>query len=710
MNKKEYAGIDYFRIIAVLLVIAIHTSPLLSISRIGNFILTRIIGRVAVPFFFMTSGFFLFNELSKRRLYGFLQKIGLLYGISIILYLPINIYNGYFAQDDLLLNILKDIIFDGTLYHLWYLPAIMIGAYISFHLIKRLGYKKAFALAIILYIIGLLGDSYFGLTRSFKPLRGLYEYIFMVSDFTRNGVFFAPVFLILGGMIAKRKKQCSIQFYMIGFFTTLLLMIVEGLYINGIRFQRHDSMYILLIPTMFFLFNMLILFEGKSLIILRKTAMIIYIIHPMVIIGIRLIAKLTNMQSLLIDNNLVHYIIVSILSCISALSIAMFLQKKCVYVDNGKAEKDKDRAWIEINYSNLKHNVTELKKTMSDKCEFMAVVKADAYGHGAIKVSTYLNKIGIRSFAVATIDEGIALRKHGIIGDILILGYTDVSRIQDIISFNLIQTVVDYEYAGKLDEYGYSIEVHIKIDTGMHRIGENASDINKISEMFHYKNLNVSGIYTHLCVADSVKEQDIKFSNGQINSFNTLLDKLKVKGIKLPKVHVQSSYGILNYPELDYNYARIGIALYGAIDTVRDKTKVQLNLRPVLSLRAKVALVRNINKDESVSYGRTFTAKKEMLIAVIAIGYADGVPRNLSCESGNVLIHGFRVPIIGRVCMDQLIVDITDVPQVKQGDIVTLIGKDGRDSIYVTEVANNCSSIPNEILSRLSCRLKKIYI
>lgn len=710
MNKKEYAGIDYFRIIAVLLVIAIHTSPLLNISRTGNFILTRIFGRVAVPFFFMTSGFFLFNELSKRRLYGFLQKIGLLYGISIILYLPINIYNGYFAQDDLLFNVLKDIVFDGTLYHLWYLPAILIGAYISFHLIKGLGYKKAFSLAIILYIIGLLGDSYYGLTRSFKPLRGLYDYIFMVSDYTRNGIFFAPVFLVLGGMIAKRKKQCSLQSNMIGFLTTLMLMVVEGLYINGMGFQRHDSMYILLIPTMFYLFNILISLEGRSLKILRKTVMIIYIIHPMFIVGVRLVAKMTNMQSILIDNNLIHYIIVSILSCMFAFSIVIFLQKKRVYVDNRKAEKNKDRAWIEINYSNLKHNVTELKKTMSDKCEFMAVVKADAYGHGAIKVSTYLNEIGIRAFAVATIDEGIALRENGIMGDILILGYTDISRIQDIISLNLIQTVVDYEYARKLNEYGYPIEVHIKIDTGMHRIGENASDISKIAEMFRYKNLNVSGIYTHLCVADSIKEQDMEFTYGQISTFNTLLHNLKLKGIRLPKVHVQSSYGVLNYPELDYDYARIGIALYGAIDTVRDKTKVQPNLRPVLSLRAKVALVRNIDKDESVSYGRTFTAKKEMLIAVIAVGYADGVPRNLSCESGNVLIHGFRVPIIGRVCMDQLIVDITDVPQVKQGDIVTLIGKDGRDSIYVTEVADNCGSIPNEILSRLSCRLKKIYI
>ncbi|GMQ60005.1 serine racemase VanT catalytic subunit [Vallitalea sediminicola] len=712
MNRREYAGIDYFRIIAAVLIVAIHTSPLLMINETANFILTRSIARVAVPFFFMTSGFFLFSNsnLNKERLNRFLKKTALLYLVSIVIYLPINIYNGYFKQDFLFLTILKDIFFDGTIYHLWYLPASMLGAVISFYLIKKIGCYKALKLTLLLYGIGLMGDSYFGIIESSRILNIFYKKLFLLSSYTRNGLFFAPVFFILGGIIARQRRQYSLKLCLVGTLGSTILMIVEGLLLNSLGLQRHDSMYIMLIPCMFFLYQLLILWKGHSLPILRNTAMIIYIIHPMTIVIIRLIGKSMNLQKILADNNLIHYIVVLVCSSIVAVVLARTLKKTINLIRYQKIIKNKDRAWIEVSLDNLKHNIMTLQGIIPDKSEIMAVVKADAYGHGAVKVASYLNEIGIKSFAVATIDEGILLRRKGIKGDILILGYTDPSRVRHLRRYRLTQTIIDYEYAKRLNEYKHPIKVHIKIDTGMHRMGENASKVDKIIKIFQFENLEIFGIYTHLCVADSKDREDIIFTKSQIESFYSLLGNLEKNNIVLPKVHIQSSYGLLNYPELHCDYVRLGIAIYGAIDSVRDKTKIQPDLYPVLSLKTKVALIREIVAGESVSYGRTFIADKNCRIAVIPIGYADGFPRNLSCECCSVLLHGYRVPIIGKICMDQLIIDITNVPDVKQGDIVTLIGVDGIEKIYATEVANKSKSIANEILSRLSYRVKKIYI
>lgn len=713
MNRREYAGIDYFRIIAAALVVAVHTSPLLMINETGNFVLTRVIARVAVPFFFMTSGFFLFSDsrMNKEKLYGFLRKTGLLYLVSIIIYIPINIYNGYFQQKYLLPNILKDIFFDGTIYHLWYIPASMLGAVIAYYLVKKVGYHKAFIIALLLYVIGLMGDSYFGIIQSSEILKSFYNKLFSFSSYTRNGLFFAPIFFVLGGIIARQRKQYSVNLCLIGLLSSIILMTVEGLILHSLELQRHDSMYITLLPCMFFLYQLLIQWKGHSLTILRKSAMIIYIIHPMMIIFVRLVGKLTNLQGILIDNNLIHYFVVLICSSVAAIVIARILKKKTVEgYKQYKSIKYKDRAWIEVDLDNLKHNVDTLQTIISEECQIMAVIKADAYGHGAVKVARFLNEQGIKSFAVATIDEGILLREKGIKDDILILGYTNPSRIAHLIQYNLTQTIIDYDYAKRLNDYGHSIKVHIKIDTGMHRMGENANKVEKIIKIFQFDNLEVCGIYTHLCVADSRDKEDIMFTERQIKSFYSLLDNLENNNIILPKVHIQSSYGLLNYPELHCDYVRLGIAIYGAVDSVGDKTKIQPDLRPVLSLKARVALIREIAAGESVSYGRTFTADDDCRIAVIPIGYADGFPRNLSCECGSALIHGHRVPIIGKICMDQLIIDITNVPEVKQGDIVTLIGIDGREKIYATEVADDSKSIANEILSRLSYRLKKIYI
>ncbi|PKM49287.1 MAG: alanine racemase [Firmicutes bacterium HGW-Firmicutes-7] len=710
MNKKVvFTGIDYFRIIAAFLIIAIHTSPLTTYSGTADFILTRIIGRTAVPFFFMTSGFFLISEYNYNsdKLKTFIKRTTIIYCIAIVLYIPINIYNGYFTMDHLLLNIIKDIVFDGTLYHLWYLPAAIMGVAIASLLVKKIGLKWAFAATAFLYVIGLLGDSYFGFIEQVPFLKNVYSNLFELSDYTRNGVFFAPIFFVLGGLIASKKFCTSLRKNLIGLTVAFFLMLGEGMLLSNINVQRHDSMYIMLIPCMFFLFTSLTFWKGlrTSASLLRTSTLIIYVIHPMMIIAVRMTAKVLGLQTLLIDNSIFHYLAVSA-SSVAVSFIILVLRKHIKKKSKQVCLSGTDRSWIEVDLDNLRHNASILQKAMPIGCELMAVVKANSYGHGATSVPKFLNRIGVNAFAVATIDEGIELRKGDLQGEILIMGYTDPVRAKEIQKYDLTQTLIDYNYAVILNKQGYSIKVHIKIDTGMHRLGFNKNDVAKVVEVFQARNLKICGIYTHLCVSDSLADEDINFTCKQIAAFYELLEAISGKNIKLPKIHIQSSYGLLNYPELECDYVRVGISLYGVLSSPEDKTKLQLDLRPVLSLKSQVVLIRKVIKGESVGYGRKFIAEKDSQIAILPIGYADGLPRNLSNNTGSVLIHGYRVPIIGRICMDQLAIDITDIPEVHIGDTVTLIGKDGQAEIYAAEVAGNTHSITNEIFSRMGGRLK----
>lgn len=709
MTKNEsYSGIDYFRFIAALLIVAIHTSPLSSFSETGNFIFTRIVSRVAVPFFFMTSGFFLISRYTcnAEKLEAFIKKTTLIYGVAILLYIPINVYNGYFKMDNLLPNIIKDIVFDGTLYHLWYLPASIIGAAIAWYLVKKLNYPKALMVASVLYLIGLFGDSYYGITEKISCLNSLYTYIFQVTDYTRNGIFFAPIFFILGGFIADNRPQITFGKSFLGFAISLALMLGEAMILHHFDLQRHDSMYVFLLPCMYFLFIVILHFKGKRLVSLRTASLIIYIIHPMMIVVIRLFSKLLHIQKLFVENSIVHYFAVCLTSVVfSVVLTAMWNKYK---PKKAKHTADTDRAYLEIDLNNLEHNVKVLKRAMLQKCELMAVVKAEAYGHGLYEIATHLNKIGVKAFAVATIDEGIKLRQYGVLGEILILGYTAPARAKELRKYDLTQTLIDYKYALLLDKQEYDVMTHIKVDTGMHRLGFDAKDIEKISAVFSMKHIKVSGIYTHLCAADSVDEKDIFFTNVQIESFYNLLNQLKEKGITIPKIHIQSSYGLLNYPELKCDYVRVGVSLYGVLSSPNDRTKLHLDLRPVLSLKSRVILLREIKKGESVGYSRSFVANRDSLIALLPVGYADGYPRNLSCGKSYVLINGHQAPVVGKICMDQLAVDVTDIPNVKTGSIATLIGKDGKEEITAPMVAESAESITNELLSRMGHRLNII--
>lgn len=369
-----------------------------------------------------------------------------------------------------------------------------------------------------------------------------------------------------------------------------------------------------------------------------------------------------------------------------------------------------ERAWLEIDLRNLKHNAAQLRAMLPQNCRLMAVVKADAYGHGLLPVAKSLQNAGVDDFAVATVGEAIQLRQGGIRGVILILGYTDPSRARDLQRYGLTQTLISRDYAETLNRQEVDLHAHIKIDTGMHRLGMDAEDTQAVKACFVLEHLHIDGLFTHFCVSDSADSEDVQFTEGQIKRFRNLLDSLTASGVPLPKIHMQSSYGLLNYPELACDYVRVGIALYGAASTPDDKTKCRPELRPVLSLRSKIVMVRSVKKGESVGYGRAFIAQRDSRIAVIPVGYADGIPRSLSCGKGWVLVAGYPAPMVGRICMDQLCVDVTDIPGIKEGMTVTLIGRDGASEITAAALADAAGTIANELLSRLGQRLEAVWI
>lgn len=369
---------------------------------------------------------------------------------------------------------------------------------------------------------------------------------------------------------------------------------------------------------------------------------------------------------------------------------------------------EKASGWIEIHYDHLRHNVLEIKKLIPKKTTFMAVVKANAYGHGMIPVATYLNTIGITSFAVARLEEAVELRKAGIEGEILVFGYTSPDQCQVLSDYDIMQTVVDVEHARALEEMHIPIKVHIKIDTGMHRLGIDYQQVKELIAIFEYRYVSVEGIYTHLCVCDSLVQDDVDFTKHQIASFYQVIEALKTKKVKMPKIHIQSSYGVLNYPELSCDYVRIGIAMYGILSSDDHNTVKKIDLKPVLSIQAKIITIRTVPAGETIGYGRSYVCHHDTRIAVIPVGYADGVPRNYGAHGGYVYISGQKVPIVGRICMDQMTIDISQ-HDVAIGDTVSVIGSKS-DEITVENVAKVCDTITNEVLSRLSNRLPRIYI
>lgn len=320
-KTKEYAGIDVFRVVAAVLVAAIHISPLASYNELADMALTKIAARTAVPFFFMTTGFFLLGgkEDERRRyehLKQFCKKTGMIYVWAILLYLPVNIYTGYFQKNSVG-EIVRDILVNGTFYHLWYLPAVVLGVAVTGWLLYTFGMKATWKCVLALYLAGLLGDSYYGISHNLPIVRSIYEIIFHVCNYTRNGLFFAPVYLLLGACI-KRGRKCTVREGTIGLCISSVLLFIEAFWLHSAELPRHDSMYIMLVPVMYFLFSLLLHVRGRRRPKCADIALAVYVIHPLVIIGMRGAAKLIHQEKLLVENSLIQFVSVTVVSMIVA--------------------------------------------------------------------------------------------------------------------------------------------------------------------------------------------------------------------------------------------------------------------------------------------------------------------------------------------------------------------------------------------------------
>jgi serine/alanine racemase len=589
---------------------------------------------------------------------------------------------------------------------LWYLPAVMLGVILVWALLRYAGLWVATVASGVLYVVGLLGDSYYGFAESVAFLKSFLDGVFAVSNYTRNGLFFAPLFLLVGVWAARLQKKMARGTALAGFLAFFAVMLAEGLLLHRTGVQRHDSMYIALPFCVFFLFSWLLAVRGESSKILRDASLVIYIIHPLLIVLIRGAAKPLGLTGLMVDNSVVHYLLVCVAAAVAAVLCALvaehFARKKTL-------QQKGNRAWVQVNMAALTHNVGTLRGLLPEKCALMPALKADAYGLGVRQIGGALQKMGVSSFCVATLQEGIELRKNGLRGEILVLGYTPPKDAVLLRRYRLMQTVVDYAYAQQLQKQGGRAAVHVKIDTGMNRLGERVERLKEIEEIFAMKNLDVKGVYTQLGACDSREEDDVAFTMEQIRAFWKNAEMLRSKGIAVPAPHIQCSYGILNYPQTKCAYVRPGLAVYGIIDERACRNTAPL-LKVIFELKAQIALVKEVRKGERIGYGKTGIAREDMRIAVITIGYGDGLPRNLSNGVGGVLVGGEYAPVVGNICMDQAMVDISHIENVQPGDTATLIGHDGGKNISVCEFARQAGTIPNEIVSRFGKRLERVYI
>lgn len=370
------------------------------------------------------------------------------------------------------------------------------------------------------------------------------------------------------------------------------------------------------------------------------------------------------------------------------------------------------RSWIEIDLDQIKQNYLICKDCLQTNVEIMAVIKADAYGHGDAHIAKWLSQQGCRLFAVSNIDEAVGLRNAGIKGEILILGYTSPKYAKTLAFLELTQTIVSEEYAEALSQAGYKVKCQFAIDTGMNRIGLNGDDTRYCEQTIRkYANLlSVEGLFTHLCVADTNTEDAKEFTLGQFRKFKAVADA--VADLKFPFVHCCNSAGSLyylnKYPILENigKIVRLGIVLYGLRpDAI---SKLPNGVSPAMTWKSVVSMVKYVHPGESIGYGRTFTVDKPMRIATVTTGYADGLNRMLS-NNGFFMINGCKASIVGRICMDQTLVNVTDIPGVKMGTEVVIIGKCDGLTYTADEMAQSLGTIGYEVICNISKRVQRFY-
>lgn len=374
------------------------------------------------------------------------------------------------------------------------------------------------------------------------------------------------------------------------------------------------------------------------------------------------------------------------------------------------------RSWAVINLDNVAHNIAAVRGILSPGTMLMGVVKADAYGHGDKYIAEQLVRQGVNWFGVSNINEALSLRTQGIYHPILIFGFTPAEHAAVLNEYNLTQTVYSLEYARQLQAAakaaGVDIGIHIKVDTGMSRLGfvldngfapVSAAEIAEICAM---PNLQAGGIFTHFACSDEKSEDSVAYTRRQFTSFMDFVGALAAKGITFAIRHCCNSAGTLCYPEMHLDMVRPGIVLYGLSPS--EECEGILDLRPAMELYSCISMVKEIAEGTPVSYGRCYTAHRDTRVATVPVGYADGYERELSNKS-RVLVRGEYAPVIGRVCMDYMMLDVTHIPEAAPGDIVTIVGADGGHALTFDEMARLSGTINYEKVCLIGKRVPRIY-
>ena len=370
------------------------------------------------------------------------------------------------------------------------------------------------------------------------------------------------------------------------------------------------------------------------------------------------------------------------------------------------------RTYVTVDLDAIAYNFESMRKNIREGTQMIAVIKADAYGHGAVTVGRFLETFPyIWGFATATAEEALELRDAGIQKPILVLGYVFEDHYEELIAREVRMPVFDLETAEKIADYAEQLhkkaKIHIALDTGMNRIGfkdtqKSAAVICKISQM---ESLQIEGMFTHFARAD---ETDKIYADRQFRRYMDFHRQLQDWGVSIPVCHCSNSAGIIDMPYANLDVVRAGITIYGIYPS-NEVQKEKVPLKPVMSWKSGVAFVKEVEAGEQISYGGTFVTPKKMKIATIPTGYADGYPRMLSGKA-SVLIHGKRAQILGRVCMDQFMADVTDIPDVSRGDEVTLLGRDQEEEITVEELSDLCGRFPYEFVCCVSKRVPRVYL
>lgn len=364
-------------------------------------------------------------------------------------------------------------------------------------------------------------------------------------------------------------------------------------------------------------------------------------------------------------------------------------------------------AWVEVDLTAISENLAAVRQKVGSR-KIMGTIKANAYGHGLIEVAGVLEREGIDLLGVSILDEAMHLRRSKIVTPILIMGTILPEEAERVVELEVTPTLCSLEVAQALADAGRksgrSIKAHVKIDTGMGRFGALAHNaVEYVSRLNSIESLELEGIYTQFPVAD---EQGDEFTLEQIHKFNSIISDLEHKGVHISLQHAANSAAILNYPQSYFNLVRPGITLYGLYPS--NKVDKDLQLKPALSWKSRVLTLKRVPKDWSISYGRTYVTPGKKTIAIIPVGYADGFNRHLS-NRGQVLIHGQRASVIGLVCMDQFMVDVTDIPGVTIGDEVVLIGRQGDDEITADDIARQLDTINYEVICCIADRVPRVY-